>query len=310
MIPSCPHEPRSSRLRDTLLWGSAALVMLSAHVSSAAWLLSREPEVIADSGSPPAILIEMAAEPEAVNTETTQVSEDMHEAQDVASLTPPEEQPVEEAELEPPPPPEPEPVVEPEPVEDVTETLPEPDPEPTPIEQEVAKLMENVEVPLPVARPQPPKPEVKKVQEKPKRVEARKEEPRERPRPRPQASKGAVAAAAEVNRGTRNASARSSTGASSSSVSPARWQSRVQAHLARRKNQLVKTRDKSTQGTVYVRFNIDTSGNVLSVALSRSSGHPSLDQEVLALVQRASPVPAPPPDVSRTLTIPFEFTTR
>lgn len=310
MIPSCPHDQqRPNRLRDALLWGTAALVMFSAHVSSAAWLLRQAPEEMADNGPPPAIMIEMAPEPEAVATDTSQLSEDTQDSQEVASLTPPVEDPPVE-----PLPPEPQP--EPEPVEEMTNTIPEPEPlpepvieEPAPIEQEMVKLMENVEVPLPAARPEPVKPEVKEPP-KPKKVE-RKEKPKEQAKPKPPApAKAAMAAAAEVDQGARNAASQSSSGSSFSSVSPARWQSKVQAHLARRKKQLVKTREKGEQGTVLVRFNIDTGGNVLSVSLSRSSGHPGLDQDVLAMVRSASPVPAPPPDVNRTLTVPIEFTSR
>lgn len=308
MTPSCPHEPRSNRLRDVLLWGTAALVMFSAHVSSAAWLLSQKRVEIADDGPPPAIMIDLAAEPEAVNTETMQIAEDVEDSPDVAALTPPEEPPVEEAAVEPPPEP------EPEPVEEVTQTVPEPEPEPEPIppepqpEEEMANLVEEAAVPLPVARPEPEKPEVKKEAPKPKKVEVKKEKPKEQARPEP--SRAAMAAAAEVTQGARNAAAKSASGSSFSSASPARWQSKVYAHLARRKGQLAKTRDRGTQGTVVVRFSIDTGGNVLSVSLSRSSGHPSLDQDVLAMVRNASPVPAPPPDVNRTLTAPFEFTSR
>lgn len=306
MMPLCPHEPRPSRVRDALLWGTAALVMFSAHVSSAAWLLAQAPETIADNGPPPAIMIELAAEPEAVNTEETQISQDVQDAQEVAELTPPE--PVVEPVVEPIPQPEP----EPEPTPEVTETIPEPEPLPDPVPeppQEVAKLVEEAAVPLPVVRPEPAKPEVKKVKEtpKPKKVEKRREEVKPQ---QDQPSKAMVAAAAEVDSSKRNAASKSSSGSMFSSVSPARWQSKVQAHLARRKGQLAKSRDRGTQGTVYVRFNIDTGGNVLSVSLSRSSGYPSLDQDVLAMVRSASPVPAPPPDVNRTLTVPIEFTVR
>ena len=303
MTKACPYyaEPRTSRFRDVLLWSTAALVMFSAHVTSAAWLLNQTPPPVADDGPPPAIMIELAAEPEAVNTESEQISEDVEDAPEVASVTP---TPVQEI-VDPEPRPEPE----------TTQTIPAPEPLPEPveeidpIEQQMAALMENVEVPLPVFRPPPPRPEVKKVEE-PKKV-VKKEKPKEKPKATPvQTSRAALAAAAEVAQGNRNAAAQSSAGSSASSVSPARWQSKVQAHLARRKKQLSKSRDKGERGTVYVRFNIDTSGNVLSVALSRSSGHSALDQDVLALVRNASPVPAPPPNVDRTLVVPFEFTTR
>lgn len=306
MMPLCPHEPRrSTRLRDTILWGSAALIVLFAHVSSAAWLLNQMPDEVASDGPPPAIMIELAAEPEAINTETTEVSTEIENAQEVAELTPPEP-PVEEVVSEPLPP-------EPEPVQEITQTVPEPAPLPEPVVEEpqpVEKLVEKAEIPLP---PPPVMPEVKKQHEKPKpkKVVVKQEKPKDVVKPQPvQPSKASVAAAAEVAKSERNAAVKSSAGSATSSVSPARWQSKVQAHLARRKGQLAKSRDKGTQGTVLVRFNIDTGGNVLSVSLSRSSGYPSLDQDVLAMVRAASPVPAPPPDVNRTLTVPFEFTSR
>lgn len=309
MMPLCPHEPRrSTRLRDAALWGSAALIVLFAHVSSAAWLLSQMPVEVASDGPPPAIMIELAAEPEAVNTEMTEVSTETEDAQEVAELTPPEP-PVEELVSEPLPP-------EPEPVQETTQTVPEPEPLPEPVveqPQPTEKLVEKAEIPLPPPPPEPVKPEVKKQPEppKPKKVVVKQEKPKDVVKPQPaQPSKASVAAAAEVAKSERNASTRSSSGSATSSVSPARWQSKVQAHLARRKGQLAKSRDKGTQGTVLVRFSIDTGGNVLSVSLSRSSGYPSLDQDVLAMVRAASPVPAPPPDVNRTLTVPFEFTTR
>ena len=54
MMPLCPHEPRrSTRLRDAVLWGSAALIVLFAHVSSAAWLLD---QVVPVTGCRAAIL--------------------------------------------------------------------------------------------------------------------------------------------------------------------------------------------------------------------------------------------------------------
>jgi protein TonB len=59
-----------------------------------------------------------------------------------------------------------------------------------------------------------------------------------------------------------------------------------------------------------VRFTIDERGNVLSASLARSSGFAELDQEVVALVRRASPVPAPPPGANRSITAPVRFSTR
>ena len=44
-------------------------------------------------------------------------------------------------------------------------------------------------------------------------------------------------------------------------------------------------------------FSIDREGHVLSSRIVTGSGFPALDEETLALVQRAQPFPAPPPEV-------------
>lgn len=93
-------------------------------------------------------------------------------------------------------------------------------------------------------------------------------------------------------------------------MSPARWQSRLMSHLERRKRYPSSAKRARKQGVVQVRFTIDGSGNVGSVALTRSSGVSELDNEVLSLVRRASPVPAPPPGVSRTIVVPIKFSLR
>lgn len=312
-----PFEAGTGRWRGALLWGGAGLAVVTAHVASAAWLASRPATAAPEEAGPQAaIMIELAAAPEAVNVDTTQVSTDMQDAVESAGAAQPEpmpepptpELPTPEPVVEPTLEPEPvieqaavtPPAVEPEPTPEVTETIPTPEP---------VVLPEMVEVPLPVVRP-PPAPVQEKKQEpapKPQRTVERKKPISPRPAP---SSAAAIAAAAPVTQSNRNAAEKSSAGNAVPSVSPANWQSKVQAHLARRKRQLVKARGHGEVGTVYVRFNIDTGGNVLSVALSRSSGYASLDQDVLAMVRSASPVPAPPPNVNRTLTVPFQFTSR
>ena len=93
-------------------------------------------------------------------------------------------------------------------------------------------------------------------------------------------------------------------------MSPAKWPSRLMAHLERRKRYPSGARSRREQGTAYVRFRIDDAGNVLSVSLARSSGSPELDSEVVEMVRRASPVPAPPPGINKTITAPVRFTVR
>jgi protein TonB len=268
---------------ELALWAGASLLVLCLHVGAAMWLL-REPDMIAADDTPPAaIMIELAETPEATETEENEISPDevMSDASAAAEKV---EEPVDEPVLE-------QEVVqdEPEPVED----------EPR---EEIAQL-DKVEVPLPVAKPKPPEP---------KKEIVKKDVPKKKPvKQREQASaKQAVKAQAQVTQSSRNAARQSASGLFASSMTPARWQSRLMAHLERRKKYPSGAKSRREEGTVYVRFRIDDSGKVLSATLARSSGWPELDNEVLSLVQRASPVPAPPPDVNKTITAPVKFNRR
>lgn len=307
-------EPRSTKwiLGEGLLWTTAGVLIATAHAGAVAVLL-REPDmVMADSGPPPAIMIELAPEPEAVITDETEISTEQVDAEEVKTAT---SEPLPEPILEPveqplpePPPPEPEPEPEVAEVQPEVPPLiePEPLPEPLreidPIEQMVMAELENVEVPIPMLRPPVPKPEIEKKKEPaPKKVVKK--------QAAPPASQAARTAKAEVAQSTRNAAAATASGAGRG-VSPARWQSRLMSHLERRKRYPSAARSNREEGTVYVRFRIDDSGNVLSVSLSRSSGFPTLDNAVLDMVRAASPVPAPPVGVNKTITAPVRFNLR
>lgn len=72
-------------------------------------------------------------------------------------------------------------------------------------------------------------------------------------------------------------------------------------------------RQRRQQGTVYVRFVMDRGGHVLSSQIERSSRFPLLDEEGLALLARAQPLPAPPADVAGDqiqLVVPIVFSLR
>ena len=75
----------------------------------------------------------------------------------------------------------------------------------------------------------------------------------------------------------------------------------------------VVARQRRQQGTVYVRFVMDRRGNVLSSQVERSSRFQSLDEEGLALLARAAPLPAPPADIAGDriqLVVPIVFSLR
>jgi protein TonB len=70
---------------------------------------------------------------------------------------------------------------------------------------------------------------------------------------------------------------------------------------------------RRVQGVAYLRFAMDRSGKVLAAVLERSSGHGDLDDEVLALIKRAHPLPALPPEMAQDrleLALPVQFSLR
>lgn len=181
--------------------------------------------------------------------------------------------------------------------EEVLEAEPQlPDlPEPAPLDLPPPTVEPEVVEARPIRRPeQPPKPE-----EKPKEKKPEKEPP----------SQATRKAAVEAPPADKAAASRTAAGGSGS-VTPRAWQSRLVAHLERRKRYPSSARARKEEGVAQVFFRIDGSGNVLAVRLARSSGHPDLDDAAVSLVQRASPVPAPPPDAPHEITVPIAFNIR
>ncbi|MAY64075.1 MAG: energy transducer TonB [Rhizobiales bacterium] len=287
----------SGRLAGAAMWTGAAAVVLAVHLGAAAWMMREDPAVAADHAPPAAIMIDLAALPEAVETEETEISE---QVQDADASTPTEEVKSEET------PPE-------EIIEDVTEPAEEAEAEPVedPVEEEeptedALAMLPDAAVPLPTPRPTPPKREVAEKQ-KPRKPPVKKTS---KPAPQKQqvASEATRKAQAQAKKSRRNAASQTSTGVSKAQM--ARWQSRLMAHLERRKRYPGDARRRGEEGIVYVRFSIDAGGNVRSASIARSSGYTALDNEVLSLVRRASPVPKPPPGVNKTITAPVRFSRR
>jgi periplasmic protein TonB len=81
----------------------------------------------------------------------------------------------------------------------------------------------------------------------------------------------------------------------------------VSAHLRRHQQYPTDARSGGQQGTATVSFSLDGGGRVTSARLARASGVASLDQEVQAMVRRASPFPAPPSRQGVSFTVPVTF---
>jgi protein TonB len=88
------------------------------------------------------------------------------------------------------------------------------------------------------------------------------------------------------------------------------WQGLLLGQLERFKRYPADAQARRQQGVAYLRFTMNRDGRVLTFRLEKSSGYDSLDQEALALIQRAQPLPKPPPSVvgdPLELVVPIQF---
>lgn len=89
------------------------------------------------------------------------------------------------------------------------------------------------------------------------------------------------------------------------------WTSQLVAALERQKRYPSEAR--GDQGTAQLAFNVDRHGGVHNARITRSSGSSVLDREALALVQRAQPLPPPPPEVPGAqipIVVPIRYSAR
>jgi protein TonB len=92
-----------------------------------------------------------------------------------------------------------------------------------------------------------------------------------------------------------------------------RFESLLVAHLERNKRYPRSSQIRREQGTVRLRFTMDRLGKVLQAQIDDSSGYSALDEEVLAMIRRAEPLPAFPPDMTQAqleLIVPIRFSLR
>jgi protein TonB len=86
------------------------------------------------------------------------------------------------------------------------------------------------------------------------------------------------------------------------------WQRLIVAQLERFKRYPPQAQGKV--GEARLAFRVDRSGHVLTSRIVRSSGSDALDQEALALVKRAAPLPLPPagiPDDQLSFVVPIRY---
>lgn len=88
------------------------------------------------------------------------------------------------------------------------------------------------------------------------------------------------------------------------------WQGLLLGHLEKYRSYPRSAERRREEGVAYVRFSVDRQGNAHAIRIGRSSGHALLDEETLATVRRATPVPPPPPDIEGErieVMVPVEF---
>ena len=92
-----------------------------------------------------------------------------------------------------------------------------------------------------------------------------------------------------------------------------RWESELVAHIERFKRYPAEARARGQQGLARVGFTIDRDGWVRASRILQSSGSAELDQESLAMLTRAQPMPKPPNRVQTSelsFVVPIRFNIR
>jgi protein TonB len=91
------------------------------------------------------------------------------------------------------------------------------------------------------------------------------------------------------------------------------WQASLVRQLQRFKRYPPEAQTRSEQGVVLLGFTLDRNGHVLAHSIARSSGYTDLDNEVMAMIMRAQPLPPFPSNMSQPqidLTVPIRFSLR
>jgi protein TonB len=174
---------------------------------------------------------------------------------------------------------EPEPEAKPEPPKPVVELPPDPAPEPE----------------LTAALP-PPKPIEKKTEKK----------------KRPHVASVARAPSAADLKADRAAAPMPGASARDPNAVP-NWTSQLVSRLERHKRYPSEAQARGETGVVRLAFSVDSRGGVHNARIVRSSGSSILDRETLSLIERASPMPAPPPEIAGgqiPVVVPIRYNTR
>ncbi|HEY7883454.1 MAG TPA: energy transducer TonB [Cellvibrionaceae bacterium] len=179
-------------------------------------------------------------------------------------------------------------------VEDTTKASEPTEPEPEPvIEPEPIVEPEPVIEPEPTTKPEPVK-EKKRHKKTEKNVKP--------------ATRGAGGKSGNKNKEQTGSGDNSAGGGLAGDTSD--YLASLQAWLERHKQYPRLARRMRQEGTALLYFVVSPNGEVLNYELRQSSGHQHLDREVIAMIERAQPLPAMPASMAQKeleLIIPVEF---
>lgn len=190
-------------------------------------------------------------------------------------------------------------------------------PEVTPPKEEPLPVAPDPELAMPIVKPVEEPKEEKEEEEKPVEKVEVKEEKKEEDKPeieeaKPQeamvqqgAPPAPTAAPAPVTAAHRQGTTKRQSDEAMS------WSKSLMNHLSNHRRYPAAAREAGHQGAVQVRFTIDRRGQVLSARVAKASRSALLDDEALALLRRASPVPEPPGEIAGEvieLVMPIQFT--
>ena len=186
--------------------------------------------------------------------------------------------------------------------------------------QATKEAREKVEAEMPAVEPSPvPDPEVQLPRPQPVTEKTPEEEKPKEEKPKEQSADQATAAPLttappRVEATEQPVNAASSPGSAAAAArAKATWERALVTHLNRFKRYPDAARAGRRQGDVSVQFTIDNTGGVIASRIVHSSGSQALDDEALAVLRRASPLPAPPGHVAGAtldLTLPIQFRLR
>lgn len=89
------------------------------------------------------------------------------------------------------------------------------------------------------------------------------------------------------------------------------WQNDVSKAIAKKQVYPRAALRKELEGKANVEINVDREGNIVAHSLKSSTGHELLDNEIAKLMERVSPLPKPPANVSDkelTMVVPLAWT--